>query len=158
METETLMLILLAPIVLGGVALLAYGLRQRQRAQAAEQWPTANGHILSANVKRHAYKSKYGPNVWYVPEMEYEYSVGGTRFASHRIAFGSSSFNTVQAAESFLRQFGTTDAIQVHYEPQNPKNAVLVAGKAPSSLGFTFAGAVLIVAPVLLAVYFLLLS
>lgn len=158
MEIETFMLILLAPIALGGVSLLAYGLRQRQRAQAAKQWPTANGHILSHNVERHAYKSKYGKNVWYTPHMEYEYSVAGTRFASHRISFGSSAFNTELDAESFLRQFGTPDAIQVHYEPQNPKNAVLVAGKAPRSFGFTLAGAALIAFPILLAVYFLSLS
>jgi hypothetical protein len=158
MEINTLLLILLAPIVLAGVWLLAYGMRQRRRAEESNRWSTTKGRVLSSDVRRHAYKSKYGKNVWYTPEIEYEYSVSGTSFNSRRITFGSASFNTEQGAESFLQQLVGGDAIQVHYDPANPKNAVLVAGQAPHSLAFTFAGAALMVFPLLLAIYFLSLS
>lgn len=158
MDSEVFLLILLTPFVLGGVWLLVYGLRQRQRASAAEQWPAVEGRLLSADVGRHSSRSKYGLNVWYVPEIEYEYSVGGVRFTSRRISFGSPSFNTREGAESVLRQFGTVGAVPVHYDPNKPKDAVLAAGKAPRSLGFTLAGAAMIAFPILLAVYLLALS
>lgn len=158
MEINTFMLIVFAPFVLGGVGLLVYGLRQRNKAKAAGTWPTTNASLVSAQVERHAYKSKYGPNVWYNPKIEYSYSVGGTGFSSHQISFGNPSFNTKEGAESFLRQFTSDNSIPIHYDPADPKNAVLVAGQAPHSLGFTLAGVALIVIPVLLAVYLMTLS
>lgn len=158
MEIDTFMLIVFAPFVLAGVGLLVYGLRQRNKAKAAGTWPTTDGSLVSAQVERHAYKSKYGPNVWYNPKIEYSYSVGSTGYTSHRISFGSPSFNTKEGAESFLRQFATGNAIPIHYDPANPKSAVLVPGQAPHSLGLTLAGTALIVIPVLLGAYLMTLS
>ncbi len=149
----TPMLLFFGPFELLGVILLVYGLRQRQLAQAASTWPCAPGHSVAASVQTVTRHSKYGTSRSYVPRLEYDYDVKGAHLTSHRITFGSVSFNSPDEAEAYMRRNFQDKPLEVHYDPRNPANAVLLVGQAPSSLGFMIGGVIIMAAPILLAAF-----
>ncbi len=145
-------------VMLVGLALVFYGARSRRLAQAATRWPITEGQGLSVQIERRTSRSKYGSQVSYVPALEYEYRVNGTRYTSRRISFGSLTFPSELEARSFLQTHFEGQPMQVHYDPQQPKNAVLLTGTAPHTLAFMIAGAVIAVFPLLLGMYWLVLD
>lgn len=140
-----------APFVLLGLGLAAYGLYQRQRARQAAGWHSTNGTGLAAKINR--LKPRRG-SAWYVPELEYDYSVAGTHYSSHRISFGRLAFGPKEQAETFLCQYGDGKVLRVYYDPKHPSNAVLTPGEAPNTLGYIIGGIVIFAVPILLMLYF----
>lgn len=160
MSTEIqLMLLLFAPILLIGAGLMFYGLRQRLRARASASWSSVQGKALSAEVKEQVVTSgkSRSRQTWYRPTVEYEYLVNGVRYQSNRIAFGNVSSQNEEEAQRILDKIVKAGAVQVFYNPQNPKDAVLLNTGAPGSLGFILGGAVIILLPVLFWLYFFVL-
>ncbi len=158
MDTWFILSLPLGLVAVVGLWLVLYGVRERQKAQAAAQWPDTEGKGLSVKIDRHSSRSKYGTNVWYVPQLEYEYLVGGVRYTSRRIAFGSLSFKSEAEARSFLQAQFEGRPLPVHYDPRQPKNAVLLTGAAPHMFAFMLAGGVITTFALLLGIYFLFLS
>ena len=154
-----ILLLFIGPIVLIGASLVFYGLRQRSRARASASWPSVQGKALSAEVKEQVVKSgkTRSRQTWYRPTVEYEYQVNGVRHQSSRIAFGNVSSQNEEDAQHILSQTVKAGLVQVFYNPQNPKDAVLLNADAPKSFGFILGGVLIIVFPVLLWLYFFVL-
>ncbi|MGB8647218.1 MAG: DUF3592 domain-containing protein [Anaerolineae bacterium] len=138
-----------APIVLIGLVMVLLGVRARQKAQAATRWLCTEGQGLSVDVVRTVSHSKYGNTTWYVPKLEYGYTVGGARYTSHQIAFGNTAFKSEAQARSYLQDHFEGRPLTVHYDPGKPKNAVLLPGEAPHTLGLIVGGVVIMVFPIL---------
>jgi len=154
-----LLLLFFGPILLIGAGLVFYGLRQRIRARASAGWPSVQGKALSAGVKEQVVSSgkTHSRQTWYRPTVEYEYQVDGARYQSNRIAFGNVSSQDEGAAQHILDQTVKSGSVQVYYNPQNPKDAVLLSADAPGSFGFILGGVLIILFPVLFWLYFFVL-
>ncbi len=142
MDTS-IVLLLFAPLVLAGLGMVLYGIRGRQKAQAAMQWLTTEGKGLSVKIARRVSRSKYSSSVYYVPQLEYEYAVRGQHYSSHRITFGTPSFKSESDCKSYLENHFEGKPLTVHYDPKQPKNAVLLPGEAPNTMGFIIGGAMI---------------
>lgn len=160
MSTESQILLLgFAPILLIGAGLMLYGLRQRIRAGASASWPRVLGKALTAWVKKQVVTSGKSSSrqTWYRPTVEYEYLVNGVLYRADRIAFGNVSSQNEENAQRLLDQIVKAGSVQVYYNPQNPKDAVLLNTSAPGSMGFILGGATLILLPLLFWLYFFVL-
>ena len=128
-----------------GVVLIVQYLRNKQKAQASTTWPSVEGRISGHRVRVDEVGDDDSNRVSYVPEVHFEYSVGGIPHQGKRISFGSEpSFSSRKKAEEFLGSYPVESAVSVYYNPEKPQEAVLsqTMRKMPASL---IVGIVLIV-------------
>jgi hypothetical protein len=146
------LLIGFAPLILIGAVCLLIGLRNRARARASAEWHSVPGNLLSFEVTKGTYKRQ----THYYPHLEYEYTVGGTRYTSNRISFGYLAYDSENEAKSDIERQVHGNPVKVYYNPKNPKDAVLICGGASGSAVLIGIGVMLIVLPLLFEFYFLL--
>ena len=141
-----------APLALIGAVCLYLGFRNRQSARASTEWSSVQGNLLSFEVTKSTIKHQ----THYYPHLEYEYTVGGTRYTSHRISFGYLAYDSEDEAKSDIERQIHGNPVKVYYNPKNPKDAVLICGGASGSAVLIGIGVMLIVLPLLFGLYFLL--
>jgi len=109
-----------------GIIFLLISIMQKNRAKAAEAWPTLPGVILSSELKeRRSYNSKtHHTSITYEPQVQYEYTLMGTKYTGKQIGFGYASYN-YNVALSKIAPYPQGAAVQVRYDPDDPAKAVL---------------------------------
>lgn len=90
------------------------------RQMQTGSWPTVEGVVAQSEVvKRHSY---------FVPEIRYVYEVDGQRFTAERVSYRVVGRTSHAQATTVAQRFATGRTITVHYDPQEPRAAVLVTG------------------------------
>lgn len=109
-----------------GVVLFINAVKTRRKAEESLFWPTTPGLIKSATMREHTHHDSKGhrkPST-YEPVIEYTYAVIDQPYTGNKIALGAKSFDSHQAFEIFNR-FPVGNNVDVHYNPQDPAEAVL---------------------------------
>ena len=108
----------------GGFAFVRSGWNMMRGSKAAS-WPTMPGQIKSAEIqKRHASRSDKVR-----AEVRYDYKVEGVDYSADRVFFGDrvySAWGGVAMRE--IAQYQPESTVQVYYNPDDPKDAVLEPG------------------------------
>ena len=129
--------------------------QKMQLGWASEKWPTAPGVILESKISRNLSATTDNENVsrWTPEEVQrsrrrratrigadvkydvlirYEYAVDGKTYESTRITFAGLGLGFMEepAARELLSRYGPNDEIDVHYNPDNPRDATLETGVA----------------------------
>jgi len=115
-------------LTLFGVALIAAGtvtaytitIDPAREARAASAWRETTCHVTRSIVTM----DRRGKRRSYDAAIEYEYEVGGRRYAGSRVAFTSGYGNRVEAAETVARYPLGWDS-PCWYDPANPASATL---------------------------------
>jgi hypothetical protein len=90
----------------------------------ASTWSTAAGRIVrSATEARRHGSAGDATTVTTVPDVEYEFSVGGNTWRGNRISIGEDSGGA--NTEATLRRYPVGTVVSVYYDPGNPQNCVL---------------------------------
>lgn len=115
---------------LGGAAAIFFGYRNRQKATESLNWPQVPGTITQAEIKKDYDTDAEGfTTTSYVPEIQYQYQVGGKEFTNQRISFGGTrTYSSIKKAEEALSQYPVKSPVSVYYKPDNPEESVLVQG------------------------------
>lgn len=130
-------------IALGVVIALSSYSTQKTRAQSSA-WPTVDGSIIRSEIEQ--YSSATGEDsdeettVREHAKVAYQYKVDGKEYKSSRISFSSSSGNAGQV----VSQYPKGKIVRVYYNPDKPKQAVLVPGGAGTNYVPYFFSGVLI--------------
>src|SRR6266567_4244759 len=103
--------------IVAGWSVPAWRWLQRKRAAA---WPIAGGRIESVEVNKPSFSltTKRG---YYVAELGYSYSVGGTANSGHY----KREFPTEHEADEFVRDL-KDKAVVVRYNPNRPSSSALL--------------------------------
>lgn len=116
-------------VVLGiiGIVLIILYLRNKSKSKASQSWPSVEGQIVERKVKVSTSTDEDGfTSTSYLPQITYSYTVDGTVYESHRVAFGSTpSYNANQKAEEFLTPYVEGASVKVFYNPEKPGESVL---------------------------------
>lgn len=129
-----------------GAYFLYEAYRGRQQASASQGWPTAAGQVTAAQVRQLTNYSEHGSSVAYAPAVEYAYSVLGQPFTGDRITFGLDETHAKRAkAEEVLARYPVGGTVTVHYDPNNPSDAVLEQRAGASAAGWIFGALFLLV-------------
>src|SRR5579863_2176834 len=102
-----------------GVALYVSQFRQGLRATASKRWPLSPGTVIASALE----KSPDGR--WrYRAAVQYRYRAGGKEYQSDRIFWGGNEGRQKHIA-SVIAAYPQGSKVSVHYDPQNPAEAVL---------------------------------
>jgi hypothetical protein len=125
---ETTMMEAVAAVViclLLGLGLLAYSVALWQRGRQSRRWPNVQGRMLTSQL--HLVEWDEGAAIW--PEIEYEYCVKQRTFRSQSVALGHLlSLILPGEAERLVAHYPAGAAVTVHYNPDNPQEAILEQG------------------------------
>jgi len=142
-------LIALPFVVVLVVAVLAKMLEVRQAAA----WSTTSGRIVkSATTAERQGFADGTTTVKTMPAVEYEFSVGGTKWRGNRISIGEDSGGA--NTEATLRRYPVGAVVKVHYDPGDPKKSVLERD-IPEGVGRGLLAIVAFVAVVVGVIYWL---
>jgi len=125
-----------------GAGVLAWSVWNLIKTAASRNWMTTQGVIVASDLRR-SRDSEGG--FLYRPEVSYRYTVDGSELVSARTRFGDRmSLSWSGPALKLVRRYAVGATVIVHYDPDDPGEAVLepgVTGYILSGLffGFVFA-------------------
>jgi hypothetical protein len=119
----------------------------RAQALASEKWPTVPGTVLASEAKRN--KPLFSKDYQYTPTVRYAYEVQGTRHEGDTIQFGLMASAYQYQADEIIKPYPVGGAVTVHYDPADPKAAVLETS-AKSGSGRFWGGWIMVAVPFLL--------
>jgi hypothetical protein len=119
-------------MVVIGVGFIGWSYHMRGIAAASEVWPAAPGVITASDVS-HSVKqssSSSGSKWRYIPRLEYRYELEGAEYTNDNIQFVSVSweFKDRFKAERIVKPYPVGKAVDVYYDPTDPRNSVLLKG------------------------------
>ena len=145
-------LIFSAIFLLAGLGSIIINLIQRKRAKEAETWPTVPGVVMSSGLQEHrSHDSDSGTSINYEPVVTYTYAIMGQTFTGDHIAFGNVYYD-YRTASKKIAPYPQGTSVVVHYDPDNPLNAVLET-KAAGGTAFLIVGIVFMIVGVLMVFF-----
>jgi Protein of unknown function (DUF3592) len=131
-------------ILAGAVISFWWAPSQILTAYAAENWPTATGKIVSAQVyDKH---SKNSGTTWYT-KLRYKYQVQGKTLENDTYTTaGDHSSSSRREMDAFAQLHASGTDIQVFYDPDAPATSLLAPGVHWKSWGNLGMGIILLLA------------
>ncbi|HMA37617.1 MAG TPA: DUF3592 domain-containing protein [Chloroflexia bacterium] len=97
-------------------------LPELSRAMSSTGWPTTPGRVFAASVEQSRQDAtRYSTN------LGYSYEVAGTAYSGNTVFFGDADTSRAGVAAQVAR-YPVGGTVPVHYNPQNPLEAVLEPG------------------------------
>jgi hypothetical protein len=111
-----------------GIVIALFSYNAYATRMESKTWPTVGGVIVRSEIEAHdstasSDGSKKSEAVQY-SKIAYQYQVGGQSHKNSRISFSSSSGN----ANQIVARYPKGKSVQVYYNPDKPKQAVLIPG------------------------------
>ena len=116
-----------------GVGFAVGGYFANAEKKASLSWPTVPGRITSCQLREVRNKPRSLPYeiVRYMVDVTYDYTVGGTTYNGTKIAL-SDDLKDLGSAQSRANRYAVATTHDVHYNPSNPRRAVLEPGETYS--------------------------
>ena len=115
--------------VIVGALMLYIGTSKIIKAKDSSDWPTAKGVVLESSVDQHTSRNSAGGyNITHHAEILYEFTVDGTAFSGHRVAYGDYGTSNPSHAKRIVSQYPKGKAVTVYYLHENPKVCLLEPG------------------------------
>jgi hypothetical protein len=156
MPINGLMLVCLSLLVGGlGIFLMIMSLLSLQQGKEARRWKVAAGRVIRSSLEEKQVDTRYGDGmrrteVGYQLQVEYKYRVGDETLTGQRISLVEKQY-TQKSGQKALEKYPIGATVQVHFDPENPQEAVIETGTVVSSLIFMLGGIALVVVGVLIA-------
>ena len=108
----------------------ARGLRSLRQGEAARDWPTTPGKVISAEVvKKIGYND--GDYEYYSPEIRYSYTAKGASYTGETIKIGLTEVHYLAEAPAreWLARYPLGASPPVRYDPATPEVSTLEVGQ-----------------------------
>src|SRR5579871_620995 len=113
--------ILIALLTFAGSGLAFWiSARLRSDSRKSSGWPTAPGRIVERGIQPLQTDGRS-----FTPSLKYRYTVAGKEYAGHQVYRTGSVGSVKQSAQRLVD--GLPESIPVHYNPENPSEAFLLA-------------------------------
>jgi hypothetical protein len=133
------------PFLLVGLVVLGWGLRNLTKAAQSDDWPTAEGQIVSSEVRtsRNSSSGKNGSSgPSYRADISYRYSVNGASYTGDRVAYGDYGSGNPSHAREIVDRYPAGRDVKVYHDPEKPAECVLEPGTKPQAFILPTVGAV----------------
>ncbi len=108
--------IILVLILLGGIAITAWGWRIMRQAQQKKQWPTSQGTITECEpTSRHDDL---------LPHIRFSYQVANKDY-HQTFQFPDDTNPLPEFAQAYVKKYPVGKTVQVYYNPEQPQEATL---------------------------------
>jgi hypothetical protein len=128
MQGTEFLIVLGSGAFLLGLALMIWITVTKRRGHGTPNWPKVEGYVLSATAVELERETSDGMVSTFTPIVRYEYEVVDTRYTSARLNFLSDEHRTFKdrrAAGQVVSKYPAGAAVDVFYNPANPKQAAL---------------------------------
>lgn len=123
--------------LIGGLLFLGIGLitlyhqiQALRWARLSTRWPTTTGTVYSVRIQHYT----GGEDAFYRVKMGYTYTVANQQYHGKRIEFGIQPPIWWQdKAKVVASKYSIGSMVTVHYDPENPRVAVLMIGISPTN-------------------------
>jgi hypothetical protein len=102
-----------------GGAVYVVQFRQGLRADASKKWPTSRGTVVSSALEKSP-----GKRWRYRAAVQYRYRVTGKDYEAGRVFWAGNEGRQKHMA-SVVSRYPAGSTVPIHYDPQNPAEAVL---------------------------------
>ena len=157
MPINGIMLVCLALLIGGlGIFLMIMSLLSLQQGKEARSWKVVAGRVVRSSLEEKRVDTSYGDGIrrtesGFVPQVEYQYRVGDETLTGQRISLVEKQY-TQKSGQKTLEKYPIGATVQVHYDPENPQEAVIETGTVLSSLIFMLGGLALVAVGIAIAV------
>ena len=134
--------------VITGAVILFFGVRQMQRANASQTWPSVPGVVTVAELGKQI-SNNGNDSTSYRADISYDYVVDDTSYINSAIQFGQVSSSDPSVARAVLKRYEVGKRVDVYYNPANPAQAVLEPGMRGSTWFLPIFGAIFLLAGLL---------
>ncbi len=134
-----------------GLGVGYFGVRGLVRAEASEDWPTAQGRVVASSLETHTSRDDGGTT--YHAEVLYEFTVDGVVYNGNKVTYGSYGSSNPSHARRILNRYPKGVDVTVHYQPGDPETCVLEPGRSPATWFLPVFGAIFLGAGMLMAVF-----
>jgi hypothetical protein len=132
-------------MALVGTGLLFFGWSQNRKGVSTRDWRITTGTIVSADLSQQSRRNQQGyQDVTYAPAVEYTYEVNGQTYRSDKISSEWTASHNLGMAERLTNKNPPGAKVDVHYNQNNPAEAVLEA-KSTSRNFLMIAGGTILV-------------
>ena len=113
-------------LIATGGGILTWSLVNFVYSLLSRRWPQATGKVIVSDLQR-SRDSEGGYS--YRPEVSYQYSVEGQEFIASRTRYGDRlALSWSAPAARMVRRYPVGAVVSVHYDPDEPAEAVLEPG------------------------------
>jgi hypothetical protein len=123
----SIMIFCIVSLLLGSYVLYS-GIKNLENANQSGEWSTANGSIISSDVRNEIKNSNGRSSTVYFPRVAYQYIVGNNSFISDRISFGDYGSGSESRAIGIAGKYPMGSQVTVHYNPSDPSQSVIETG------------------------------
>jgi hypothetical protein len=113
------------PFIVAGAALLFFGLRNVNRANASRHWPTAEAVIRESRL---ASQSGGKGGTTYTARIRYEFTVADVVHSGERVGFGDLGSSDSEKYRQIVNRYPVGSKVRATYMPEAPSVAVLEPG------------------------------
>ena len=106
--------------------------RDNARGENSLAWPTTSGRVTQSRIEVREHRTQPTD---YVDFIEYEYSVNGRMYRGRTVDLRIRNVHDRAAMQAFVSSYPVGRQVPVHYDPQNPNDALLVVGPANETSG-----------------------
>ena len=127
--------------ITSGLIIMLIGVLYYLPALQNQAWPTTEGKVISSEVRPTEVWGRAGPIQYYAADVKYEYAVNGKTLTGSQLAFGTDSglFSDPARALQEVEQYPIGRTVIVHFNPDNPQDALLnIGGTAGGALMIGF--------------------
>jgi hypothetical protein len=117
-------------ILVISIAAVVTGISMMSASGTARGWPVVTGKIVDRGVGPATTSGASRAGRYVEPRVTYTYTVEGKHFSGHRIALTTNAYDEDKARRVANE---LPDTVEVHYNPQDPSDAVL----QPSAIGMS---------------------
>ena len=119
-----------------GFGILGYGLYSLRASRLAKDWPTAEGKVVSCEIKT----SSDSEGTTYRAVVKYSYAVAGRTYQGDRIAFGYAGDSRHSTHQDIVERLSSAKTVLVRYDPAEAARSVLSYGLNRSTIYFLIFG------------------
>lgn len=115
-------------IAICGILMIVLGVDNWRRSLKSNKWPTTNATVTSSNVSP---VLVFPVLFWlwtYRASITYKYSINGKQYRSTGIANGGGIFMRKGEAQMLVAEYPAGREVTVHFNPKQPRDAVLLPG------------------------------
>jgi hypothetical protein len=107
-----------------GIWLIVRSIRERNKVDESQGWPTTLGQVIHNSVAE-SFAASDGSVASYHPEITYSYKVHGQDYESSRIMIGAVPSGSQKSARDVTVRFPPGASVTVYYNPADPKESIL---------------------------------
>jgi flagellar basal body-associated protein FliL len=150
-ESKNKASMLLAVLIIAGIALTWIGCYFIYKGYESRSWPQYQGKITASYVEKQRKRSSdTGSTSYdiYVARVKYSYRANGRSYTNDEIGFGGNEYTSKKKfkTEQYLNQFPVGKSVTVYYNPKKNKQSVLRQGVTGGSLLILVGGIIFLLA------------